>query len=128
MGTGDHGRPALPTEMVEGLEQRRTPPAQRDDPAGLAARLADLRVRVAEAAGSPPGGWETVSAERAAHELAGRGADLASARSLVAALRAGYRPAGRRPRRRRRGVGVRPGRHRCHRPGRVRVGCSRRNS
>ena len=84
MGTADPGRPALPAEMVEGLEQRRTAPAGRDDPAGLATRLADLRGRIAEAAGSPPGGWETVSAEQAAHQLTGRGADLASARSLVA--------------------------------------------
>ena len=84
MGTGDPGRPALRAEMVEGLEQRRTATAQRDDPAGLETRLAHLRGRIAEAAGTPPGGWETVSAERAAHELTGRGADLASARSLVA--------------------------------------------
>ena len=75
MGTSDHGRPALPAEMVEGLEQRRTAPAQRDDPAGLETRLADLRGRITEAAGTPPGGWETVSAEQAAHQLTGRGAD-----------------------------------------------------
>ena len=58
-------------------------PRERDDPAGLETRLADLRGRIAEAAGTPPGGWETVSAEQAAHQLTGRGADLASARSLV---------------------------------------------
>jgi hypothetical protein len=84
MGTGEHGRPALPAEMVEGLERRRTAPAQRDDPAELAARLAELRGRVAEAVGGPPGGWETVSAAQAAHQLTGRGADRACARDLVA--------------------------------------------
>jgi hypothetical protein len=70
--------------MVEGLEQRRTAPAQPDDPAALETRLADLRGRIAEAAGTPPGGWETVSAEQAAHQLTDRGTDLASARDLVA--------------------------------------------
>jgi hypothetical protein len=74
--------PPLPAEMIEGSEQRPTGPAQRDVPAELHIRLADLRAGGPDA--GPPGGWETVSAEQAAQQLAERGTDLASARGMVA--------------------------------------------
>jgi hypothetical protein len=70
--------------MLDGIEQRRTEPVQRDDPAELQARLDDLRARVAASAGTPPGGWQTVGAEQAAHDLADRGVDLDTARGMVA--------------------------------------------
>ena len=75
--------PAMPAEMVEGIEARRTEPARPDDPAELEFRLAELSARVAEAAGQPPGGWRTVSAAHAADRLVGRGYDVDTARALV---------------------------------------------
>ncbi len=39
------GLGALPASMRDGIEQRHTEPAQRDDPATSAARLAALRAR-----------------------------------------------------------------------------------
>ena len=74
----------LPEVMLDGIEQRRTEPAHEDDPAELQARLADLRERVAAAAGTPAGGWQTVGQERAARDLTARGVDLAAARAKVA--------------------------------------------
>jgi hypothetical protein len=74
--------------MLERIEQRRTEPAGRDDPAELAARLDKLRAQVTAAAGTAPGGWQTVGAEQAARQLAARGADrgvdLDAARAMVA--------------------------------------------
>src|SRR5205823_2200 len=66
-------------------------PAGRDDPGELYARLADLRERVdttrGEPVGTPSGGWQTVGRDRAARELADRGAprgvDLDTARGMV---------------------------------------------
>ena len=85
MGTGDPGRPA--SARGDGRGARAAP--HRPAPIGTT-RPGSRPGSPTCAAGSrkpraaPPGGWETVSAEQAAHQLAGRGADLASARSLVA--------------------------------------------
>ncbi len=78
-----HVLPPVPTEMLDGIEQRRTEPAQPDDPAELEARLTELRERVAVASGTPAGGWQTVGREQAARDLAGRGVDLDTARRMV---------------------------------------------
>jgi hypothetical protein len=60
--------------------------AGRADPEGLAARLTAIGNRAAEAtAGAPVGGWQTVSAARAADELVGRGYDPDTARAMVGA-------------------------------------------
>ncbi len=80
----------LPAVMLDGVEERCTAPARPDDPAQLAARLADLRARAAEtarevaAAGGPFTRWQTVSAAQAARELVARGADPTAARAAVA--------------------------------------------
>lgn len=74
----------LPPQMLDGIAQRRTGPTGRDDPAELQARLAELRERVAAATGTPAGGWQTVGAEQAAHDLAARGVDLDTARAMIA--------------------------------------------
>jgi hypothetical protein len=88
----------VPTEMVDGIEERRTAAARPDDPAGLAARLADLQARIAgctepatewavdplvESRGGLVGGWETVGRDQAARALTGRGVDLDTARGMV---------------------------------------------
>ncbi len=78
-----HVLPPIPTEILDGIEQRRTGPAERDDPAEFEARLADLRARATEAAGRPADGWETVGAAQAARELAARGTDFDTARQMV---------------------------------------------
>jgi hypothetical protein len=87
-----------PTEMVDGIEERRTAPARPDDPADLATRLADLQARIAArtepapervadplavSRGGPVGGWETVGRDQAARALTGRGVDLDTARGMV---------------------------------------------
>jgi hypothetical protein len=89
--------PGLPVGVRDGIEERRTGPAVRDDPAELTARLDELRGRVATAQGTPAQGiaaqgtpvegWRTVGVEQAAGELADRGAaygvDLTAARAMV---------------------------------------------
>jgi hypothetical protein len=68
--------------MLDGIEQRGTGPAGRDDPAELDARLAALRAQIADRAGEPVGG-RTVSARVAAQRLAARGTDPDTARGMV---------------------------------------------
>ncbi len=77
------GLPELPAVMRDGIEQRSADTGHRDGPAELEARLA-LCDRVAAAVGTPAGGWHTVGAEQAAHQLAARGVDLDTARAMVA--------------------------------------------
>ena len=82
--------PALPTVMVDGIEQRRTAPARPDDPAELADLQARIAARMTPAPArpdhpthAPVSGWRTVGHEQAAHLLAARGVDLDTARTMV---------------------------------------------
>ena len=89
VGDGEIDSSALPVppEMLDGIKSPRTEPVRLDDPAELAAKLAELRAQIAardEQGCEPMGGWWTVGRDDAARELAGRGVDLETGRVMVA--------------------------------------------
>jgi hypothetical protein len=51
-GGQEHGWGPLPPEMIDGMQERRTAPAEVDRPADLRARLDELRERLAQATGT----------------------------------------------------------------------------
>ena len=74
----------MPLVLLDGIDRGLTDPAQLDDAEELAARLNDYRAHVTGTGGTPPGGWQTLGAESAAHRLTAFGADLDTARAMVA--------------------------------------------
>ena len=109
--SGVVGAAAMPAQMLEGIETRRTGPPDRDDPAELQARLDDLSCPDRRRGGRA-GRWLAHRQRRARRrQLAGRGTTWTPpghGRRLPARdLRAGRCPGPR--------VGARPGRHRRHR-------------